>query len=83
MSATTATPTQDGQQQQEDGGGDGSSGGGEETFRQIPINTLMDHNDDIRRVCDDFTRALRSVDGLLMIGAAVGVHRRAVGVAWE
>lgn len=37
-----------------------SSSGGE-TFRQVPINTLMDHNDDIRRVCDDFTRALKCV----------------------
>lgn len=29
------------------------------TFRQIPINALMDHNDDVRRVCEDFTRALK------------------------
>lgn len=44
------------------GWGEGAGAGGE-TFRQIPINALMDHNDDVRRVCDDFTRALKCVCG--------------------
>lgn len=34
---------------------------GGEAFRQVPINTLMDHNDAIGPVCDDFTRALKCV----------------------
>jgi hypothetical protein len=57
MSATAAAIATHGR----DGDGSSSGGGGEETFRQIPINALMDHNDDIRRVCDDFTRALKCV----------------------
>lgn len=52
----------------DDGGvGDGSDGSlgvlgeGADTFRQVPINALMDHNDDVRRVCEDFTHALKCV----------------------
>lgn len=69
-SATTATTTathDDDAGERDEGDlmgwwGEGAGAGGE-TFRQIPINALMDHNDDVRRVCDDFTRALRCVGG--------------------
>lgn len=57
-SATAPTATHDGAAGDvDDGWAEGA--GAEASFRQIPINALMDHNDDVRRVCDDFTRALK------------------------
>lgn len=61
---TTATHDDAGERDEGDMGWWGEvAGAGGETFRQIPINALMDHNDDVRRVCDDFTRALKCVRG--------------------